>query len=158
MKFSSTRISILPEEKFPLSGMVERDSGVPTLGNQECNVKIGWWKISDQSELVFFLADLLFFPEYLSQKLRTHFVETYNLPSSQIIFAGTHTHSAPGLGFLPWESEHKDYQDIVFEKIKVALPELVKSIKEVRVEQTTVSLPPISVNRRKKLINWRYGL
>lgn len=156
MKFSCTKFSIVPDKDIPLSGLFVRDAHGKHLGREECNLKIAFLESNTGEKVVFFLADLLFFPEFLSKKIVDYLWLSEKISPTKIVFAGTHTHSGPGLSFLPHEKEHIDYQEIVFEKCKKELSALFKEGKSIKkLSKAKISIPKISINRRKVVRHWR---
>ncbi len=145
----------MPPKGIPLSGLFHRNPKSSYIGIQECRMKIVWLSTSEKESLVFLLADYLFFPDKLANLCYKLLEEKYNVPRSNVVFAGTHNHSGPALGFLPWESEQPNYLKEVFEKIKTSIPSLKSNLQPAKLSIGNAVVKNININRRKPIRHWR---
>lgn len=156
-KFASTFIEVNPSSTIPLSGLIKRAPDGEFCGISECKIRLAWLTFEDEKQLLFLLADYLFFPNQLAKLCSEFLLQTFDIPEEQIIYAGTHTHSGPALGFLPWESEQPTYIQEVFEKLKKTFVSLSKQRRNCKLKKAIVQLNEININRRKPVAHWRRG-
>jgi len=156
-KFASTIIDVSPPKGIPLSGLIKRAPRGEFCGIEECNIRIAWLTTSVGDDLIFVLADYLFFPNQLAKLTTDFMLSNFGIKAAQIIFAGTHTHSGPALGFLPWESEQPAYIKSVFEQLKKSIAALSERRKPCKLSSGIFNVEKININRRKPVVHWRRG-
>lgn len=138
-----------------LSGLDTRNSSSATIGLSNCDLKIAWLSFGKNDQVIFFLADLLFFPKDLADLLSGFIENEFNIASNNLVFAGTHTHSAPELGFTPAASKQSGYIQEQYAKICVRMTALQSELSEASMEQATIAAPKVSINRRKVIRHWK---
>lgn len=156
-KFSYTAFDISPEKEIPLSGLLRRDDNSKRIGINECQLKVAWLSFSEDQQFVFFLADFLFFPDMLATKLASTLLNNYGIPKNHIVFGGTHTHSGPALGFLPWENEQPEYLERIYKMVVAEIPSLVKRLEAGVVQLTATQVADVDINRRRIFRHWKKG-
>ncbi len=157
LKFASTSIEVTPNSEIPLSGLINRAPQGAFCGISECKIRIAWLAFSNGTNLVFLLADYLFFPNQLAAQCSAFLEKEFGISTEEVIYAGTHTHSGPALGFLPWEEEQPDYLSEVFELLKKTFVSLSNQQKNCKLRIGSTEVQKININRRKPIAHWRRG-
>jgi hypothetical protein len=142
-------IDIFPETDIHLSGFGARHAKTPTLGVEECMLRVVWCRDSEGSDLIIFSADLLYFPSILADELSSLLDRVLGVSRSKILFTATHTHSAPTFGFFPWETVDDEYLAMILQRVEEALPQLCSGFLERQMHFACLShTEAVTVNRR----------
>ena len=157
LNFGYSVVDITPDKSIPLSGLKFREPSSPHLGIAECKMRIAWIRFSDKKNVLFFLADFLFFPDELASIISDYLFKKYNIPKDHLIFGGTHSHSGPALGFLPWEEKQPKYIEQIGQKMISEIDSLSGRLNKGQIRQGAVDVLIININRRLPVAYWRWG-
>lgn len=156
LRISSFCLEILDERIQALAGFGVRTPGRTRLGPRECKVRMLWMKDIEEKNLIIFSADLLYFPDFLADKLSNFLQTRFGIERNSIVFSATHTHSGPSFGYFKTELSHNEYFDEVFKKLcseidKASLQFQARKMRAiVKIDESF-----LAVYRRKKVRNPR---
>lgn len=108
----------------PLSGFGDHREKGNAFGPERCRVRTLWLKWNNTAPpLVFILADFLYFPTFLYQRLQQKLVQDYVISPEGLIAAGTHTHGGPEFGFFTTKDPQITLQKKFYDRIVTLFPE-----------------------------------
>lgn len=136
---------------MPLAGFVNRDARAAALPTPPGLIQGLWLRRGPATVQVYLLADLLYFPDHLAQRLRTFLADRYAIGPERLIAGATHTHTGPQLGFFAGTDPQVAYQERLFERLCASFP-VAADFEPVRLARAEIALDAtVSINRRRVL-------
>ena len=153
LKIGLSQQSITPlhvEKGVSLAGMRVEKNRTAHEKLDDLYIKVAW--IKKEKDLIIINGDLLYFSEQLCCQIWDWIWHNFSIDKKYVILNATHSHSCPNPSgdFLDGSFEDLSYQQLLSEKIKLAIEEAFGDLRKSKIYVSKAKCK-IGINRRKSI-------